>query len=68
MTQPYPSHWQRGALLDLKRFSDGTCRATLLGETADPKLGNELRFDSTWEAQAFISSWYARPFVPRGAI
>lgn len=64
MTQPYPSHWQRGALLDLKRFSDGTCRATLLGETADPKLGNELRFDSTWEAQAFVSAWY-QPAAPR---
>jgi hypothetical protein len=55
----YPSHWLPGQLLDLKRFTDGSCRATLLGEEYDPEKGNGIHFQSTFDAQAFVSLWYA---------
>ena len=56
----YPSHWQYGQLLDLKRFSDGTFRATILGEEYKPELGNAIEFASGWDAQEFVSKWYSR--------
>ncbi len=54
----YPSHWIKGQLLDLKRFADGSYRATLLGEEYDAQKGNALEFDSAFAAQAFMSQWY----------
>jgi hypothetical protein len=53
-----PPHWIPGQLLDLKRFGDGTYRATLLGEEYDPELGNAIEFHSSYEAQQFVSHWY----------
>ena len=55
----YPPHWLPGQLLDLKRYGDGTFRATLLGEEYDPELGNGIEFDSTYAAQQFTSWWYS---------
>jgi hypothetical protein len=53
----YPEHWIPGALLDLKRFTDGSYRCTLLGETYDGENG--IEFTSATEAQEFVSTWYA---------
>jgi hypothetical protein len=53
-----PAHWIKGQLLDLKRFTDGSYRATLLGEEYDPQAGNSVSFDSSHAAQSFISEWY----------
>ena len=50
-----PKHWRKGALIDLKRFSNGSYRATLLGE--EPKDGC-IDFDSSTAAQNWISAWY----------
>ena len=58
MKLPTPSHWIKGQLLDLKRFANGTYRATLLGEEAKPDLSNVVEFQSSHEAQAFVSTWY----------
>lgn len=54
----YPPHWIPGQLLDLKRYGDGTFRASLLGETAKPELANFIDFDSAHAAQQFTSWWY----------
>ena len=56
-----PAHWIVGQLLDLKRYSDGSFRATLLGE--EPKDG-QMSFSSAWDAQEFVSHWYARTLAP----
>ena len=56
----YPPHWNKGQLLDLKKFTDGSARATLLGEDYDPQTNNAVHFDSLWAAQSFISAWYSR--------
>jgi len=53
-----PPHWVKGQLLDLMRFGDGTFRATLLGEEADPQLANYIDFESAGAAQQFVSEWY----------
>jgi hypothetical protein len=55
-----PAHWLKGSLLDLKRFGDGSYRATLLGEEAKPELANFIDFDSSFAAQQFTSAWYSR--------
>ena len=55
----YPPHWLPGQLLDLKRYGDGSFRATLLGEEYDPELANGLEFDSSFAAQQFTSWWYS---------
>jgi hypothetical protein len=57
---PYPTHWVQGQLLDLRKFTDGSARATLLGEEYDPITDNAVHFDSLYAAQQFISTWYAR--------
>ena len=57
-----PSHWIPGQLLDLKRFTDSSYRATLLGEDWKPELGNAVEFASRDEAQNFVSRWYARQY------
>jgi hypothetical protein len=59
----YPSHWLVGQLLDLKRFNNGTFRATLLGEEWKPELRNAIEFTSGYEAQQFISQWYQQPLA-----
>lgn len=64
MRNDYPPHWLPGQLLDLKRFTDGTYRATLLGEEYDPELANAINFASSHEAQAFVSTWY-QPAAPQ---
>ena len=56
----WPSHWIPGQLLDLKRFTDGTYRATLLGEEWNPEAVNGMEFSSSQDAQQFVSKWYAR--------
>ena len=56
-----PKHWIKGQLLDLKRFGNGTYRATLLGDDDDPKrdyIAPSITFNSSYEAQQWISSWY----------
>ena len=64
----FPSHWRPGQLLDLKKFTDGTCRATLLGQDWDPQsrqpkaeweAENAVQFASMPEAQEFVSRWYS---------
>lgn len=57
----WPFHWLPGQLLDLKRYTDGSCRATLLGEEYDPETDNAMHFDSTFAAQNFVSWWYQDP-------
>lgn len=62
MTFDYPPEWLPGQLLDLKRFTDGSFRATLLGEVYDPKEPDRvpsMAFDSTFAAQSFVSWWYS---------
>ncbi len=54
-----PAHWMRGALLDVKRYTDGTFRAWLLGE-ADTEGAPSIEFSSGWDAQQFVSAWYSR--------
>lgn len=58
-----PAHWIRGQLLDLRRFTDGSFLATALGEEYKPELANGVRFDSSFEAQSFVSAWYDRPSI-----
>jgi hypothetical protein len=60
MRNDIPSHWLPGQLLDLRRFTDGSFRATLLGESYDPEKANGITFDSSHAAQTFVSAWYAR--------
>jgi hypothetical protein len=54
----FPPHWLPGQLLDLKRYTNGSYRATLLGEEYDPELANAIDFDSSHAAQEFVSWWY----------
>jgi hypothetical protein len=57
-----PPTWLKGQLLDLKRFSDGTYRATLLGDVDKPKEGYiapTMTFGDSYAAQQFVSDWYA---------
>lgn len=58
MRKDYPAHWLPGQLLDLKRYTNGSYRATLLGEEYDPELANAIDFDSSRAAQEFVSWWY----------
>lgn len=58
MMDEYPKGWIPGQLLDLKRFTDGSFQATLLGEEYDPKRANRMTFDSSHAAQTFVSWWY----------
>lgn len=66
LMRDYPPHWIPGQLLDLKRFANGSYRATLLGEEYKPELANALEFDSAYAAQQFTSWWYL-PAVVREA-
>ncbi len=51
-----PSHWRQGQLLDVRKFTDGSCEVGLWGEER-----TALRFASCWDAQHFVSAWYGRP-------
>ena len=58
----YPRHWIPGQLLDLKRYGDGSYKATLLGDKDDPKrdyVAPSVHFDSSHCAQTFVSWWYS---------
>jgi hypothetical protein len=55
-----PKHWQQGALIDLKRYSDGSFKAVLAGEDISKPETEVVEFPSAREAQAWISSWYVR--------
>jgi hypothetical protein len=63
MRTDYPTHWLHGQLLDMKRFTDGSFRATLLGEEYDTDKPNAMEFASASEAQAFVSWWYSPPIL-----
>jgi len=68
MIEPHytvPAGWQKGALLDLKRFNNGSFTATLLGEDANAEGTNVMHFDSSFDAQNFVSYWYEKPAIAR---
>ena len=65
---PYPPDWIPGSLLDLKRFTDGSYRATLLGEDYKPELANGIEFASSFEAQQFVSWWYSPAILREQAV
>jgi hypothetical protein len=54
----YPAHWIPGTLLDLRKFTDGSYRATILGEEVDFQTHNFIDFASSHDAQQFTSTWY----------
>jgi hypothetical protein len=58
-----PSHWIKGQLLDLKKYTNGTARAYLLGEADTDPPGASISFDSLHDAQQFVSTWYSRESV-----
>ena len=62
----YPAHWNRGNLLDLKKYTNGSAMALLLGENYDPTTDNAVHFDSLHAAQQFVSAWYSRETQQRG--
>lgn len=51
-----PASWIKGQLLDLRRFKDGSYKATLLGEEIGED--NYIEFESSYAAQQFVSHWY----------
>lgn len=51
----YPSGWIKGALLDVRRYTDRTFKIGLLDA---PKDAESLNFDCVEECQAFVSWWY----------
>jgi hypothetical protein len=53
-----PPHWVKGQLLNLMRFHDGSFIAVPLGEDYDASKANGIHFDSSFDAQQFISAWY----------
>ena len=50
-------------MLDLRRYGDGSYKATIMGEELRPELANFVEFDNSFDAQNFVSSWYARESV-----
>lgn len=54
-----PSHWIRGQLIDLRRYSDGTFKAVLLGEEMNQEHPNWIELSNADTAQALVSWWYA---------
>jgi hypothetical protein len=54
----YPAHWTPGQLLDLRKFTDGSYRCTILGEEPDFQTRNFIEFPSSYAAQQFVSIWY----------
>lgn len=58
----FPAGWKKGELLDLKRYTNGTFDAFLMGadEKEARKRGEYLSFENSDQAQAFVSEWYAR--------
>ena len=58
MNPDIPKGWTKGQLIDLTRYADGSFLATVLGEEYKPELANGIHFDSSHDAQNFISAWY----------
>jgi hypothetical protein len=56
-----PPEWNRGALLDLRRYEGGQFIATLMGEEPNDERSNIVTFASAHDAQAFVSDWYDKP-------
>jgi hypothetical protein len=56
----YPAHWVRGQLLNV-RHNGTTWILTLLEEEFDPHYPERAKFfDNGFDAQQFVSAWYAR--------
>lgn len=58
-----PSHWLKGQLIDLRRFTDGGFLAVLHGEEPNEDRSNCITFESSFDAQNWISAWYTRESV-----
>ena len=55
-----PHDWVKGQLLNVRHAGAGY-RVTLLGEEYDPRAPERcLEFSNGFEAQKFVSQWYAR--------
>lgn len=61
-----PKGWVKGQLLDLRKYTTSlgaiSYRATALGDNDDPKTGYVapyVEFDNSYDAQTFVSNWYA---------
>jgi hypothetical protein len=61
--QSVPSHWIKGSLLDLKRYGDGSYRAFLLGDGDNNPPAPSIEFESSFDAQQFVSQWYTKESV-----
>ena len=56
----HPEHWIRGQLLNVRQNGTGYI-VTTLEEVFDPHFPERAKFfDSSYEAQEFISKWYAQ--------
>ena len=57
---PYPAHWIKGQLLNV-RHNGSTYIVTVLEEEFDPHNPERAKFfDNSYDAQAFVSDWYNR--------
>ncbi len=57
-----PQDWTLGQLLNVRPGGPGY-RITLLGEEYDPRYPHRcLEFSNSFEAQQFVSQWYARTY------
>lgn len=57
MSQPeFPPRWRKGELLDVRRYTDGTCKVSALSDEAQKP--EALEFASIDGCQAFVSAWY----------
>ena len=55
-----PLDWVKGQLLNI-RNAGSFYNVTLLGEEYDPRRPERcIQFNSSWEAQEFVSEWYSR--------
>ena len=55
-----PENWVKGQLLNV-RDAGSSYRVTLLNEEYDPRNPERcVQFNSSWEAQQFVSEWYSR--------
>lgn len=55
-----PSHWSKGALLNVRNRGDHYC-ITLYPEEFDPRNPERaMMFPNSWTCQDFVSRWYSR--------
>lgn len=55
-----PSHWPKGALLNVRNRGDHYC-ITLYPEEFDPRSPERaMMFPNSWTCQDFVSRWYSR--------